>query len=785
MAEIASHEAKLPGSLDEDAVKPVDSTPASPSTLHGTEKEERDGEKKQLEEHLPDAEDEFFNEVEEENDAFEYPLEESIWETAFMMFLRFENGETPWGAVDKIIMAMTVFVNLAVQALFVAIIERDMLDNPYTSDNILTMLQWRANEGHRDKHVDPSGTTLIQRLCSQSLWSHEQDEYDQMADYLNKPMHGKVLSGLAMVLWIICVMKEYARVVDMSTAVWSLKTITNDEAGVMKIKNAEGDERFNVVGISVQSRFLCMFFVVLPRAMIALSLAIWGSQYLAETVDLGDIILNSMALAFVMDIDEMLYNVFATHRLKKASQKWEAIPCGNRRRLPGDLYLVDLIRYIMTVLVVVLCIVGFLLPFEDHVKAAEQALCGGDMDFYWMNGAWSTDAQGGHEGYSHVIIQANEKAPQSCGTPGLPGQAGKTLAAKMEQEAAAKSSAQNQANNQIGRVLQHAFRDEKKSKLRVRASGWTAPSDTLVDVIKNTGEYTFSRHAVLPFCKGFEPSKGLGNCPALENASFDPTEYVSEQNTQLQNAEVKDGACLWPKSRFECEDNTMPGEVLWYACDIDSEHQPLPWYLYGQRNAVKQKFCKAKEPEPDDAANDTDSNATSSGNGSSSGGGGGGSPRRLQEEPKPPKDTCPDETLRTLCPELCEPDMESDYDGDSWEPKALPSLAGDDDEEDRRRLSGGRGAVRTESQSFSRLLGGQRHRRGRPEATLSRYAQEVDSLRAELASVKLEAEEAMQRERLRSTSLEGEVAALKQQMAAVLATLQQQSMPTPGRGMDI
>merc|ERR1712137_258258 len=57
-------------------------------------------------------------------------------------------------------------------------------------------------------------------------------------------------------------------------------------------------------------------FAVIPRILIAAALGVVGVIYLLNTLTLSDMLLNCMCLAFVVDIDELLFDAFAPKRVR-------------------------------------------------------------------------------------------------------------------------------------------------------------------------------------------------------------------------------------------------------------------------------------------------------------------------------------------------------------------------------------------------------------------------------------------------------------------------------------
>jgi len=78
----------------------------------------------------------------------------------------------------------------------------------------------------------------------------------------------------------------------------------NEEIG------AERRQMNHIVALNGPARFACFFGVILPRICIALFLWYMGYQWLAATTHFKDLVLNALALEFVVKIDEIFYEAF-------------------------------------------------------------------------------------------------------------------------------------------------------------------------------------------------------------------------------------------------------------------------------------------------------------------------------------------------------------------------------------------------------------------------------------------------------------------------------------------
>lgn len=75
-------------------------------------------------------------------------------------------------------------------------------------------------------------------------------------------------------------------------------------------------------------------------------LGVIGCQYLAQTSSLSDIVLNAVALAFVLEVDELVANVLLTEKLRGLLPKIKPISCGTTSH--NFTPVKDLVRYTLT-----------------------------------------------------------------------------------------------------------------------------------------------------------------------------------------------------------------------------------------------------------------------------------------------------------------------------------------------------------------------------------------------------------------------------------------------------
>jgi hypothetical protein len=122
-------------------------------------------------------------------------------------------------------------------------------------------------------------------------------------------------------------------------------------------------------------RLLSFILVQLFRLAIAAALCYGGSYFIAHTIALGDLILNCVALEFVLEVDELLYDAFAPLKLKDALAKAAELDLPRLRTVHGQD--VPPVLRLCTAIVMLGFMVGTNIAPQAHVLSeAGDAMCG-------------------------------------------------------------------------------------------------------------------------------------------------------------------------------------------------------------------------------------------------------------------------------------------------------------------------------------------------------------------------------------------------------------------------
>jgi len=323
-----------------------------------------------------------------------YCFNESVWDSTLFVGL-VEGG---LASVDMVLIAM---LNFGIQAYFCGLLfNLGLVDSPGAvfKEEMQDFVQWRMGVAHQAENYDPlTNTSLAQRVCQEyggTIASRsQQNDFERYHEYLdlktNKSSYfqGPGLLMLALALWMALILKEIISVVGfarMLAAVYGPKT---------EIIKHEEDGSIELLSMS-RGRTIAMFIcVALPRFGIAGFLGFVGTYYLGQTFSVEEIILNAMALGFVLEIDELLF-CFAPSAARYVVSNLQNVPIESEADMEDDKEhpgscrslgraLVERSRVLLVILIVAVFVARFTLiqEVEENMKLAQTILCDGNLSF--------------------------------------------------------------------------------------------------------------------------------------------------------------------------------------------------------------------------------------------------------------------------------------------------------------------------------------------------------------------------------------------------------------------
>lgn len=318
-----------------------------------------------------------------EGEDLEYTFSASVWDASLVLFFRFMENMQVGSCTDKLSILIAYAGTMFMQFTLIMSIYIGILDGPFPEWTLREMRNWRENQANQTvMHYWSNGsartTNQATLMCENKLWSWEQTVFNDAYDYTRpkfdfgrSTIPGTWLGFLCVTVWVCCVFKDFERWTIM------LRALIAMHMGVDSvIEKSVGIEKYSarVHSASFFTRLAILVFVMIPRFFVISALLYVGCKWISQTHLFEDIIINCVALMFVLNLDELLYVVILPAAVRKTVEGLEPIPL-TRFILLGDVEIADLIRWILIATVLFASYYTFLDPFFFTLEDVTTTLC--------------------------------------------------------------------------------------------------------------------------------------------------------------------------------------------------------------------------------------------------------------------------------------------------------------------------------------------------------------------------------------------------------------------------
>ena len=295
-----------------------------------------------------------------------------------------------FGHADSIMTCILLVLNVVMQFYFCTLIALNLgsVDEMgLSTDQLESFLHWRLSVAHHVDHYDStSNTSLASRVCDGFgglTASHTQkDAFDNFDSYLGDGSLVDVLLGgpglclLALACWFCLVAEDLLSNLEFS---YALLTISGRHT---VIRAPYSIQHLNWKRVAVILSTVCF-----PRFAVALTLFYTGAMFLVHTAVLSDLILNAMALGFVLDLDNMLFT-FLTPKVRSAVSNMDPFEL---KSLLGKINIAFLRPSFLLVTAVGMMVCQQLLLSNvlTRMMSAQDVLCGGNLQFVYVLDAFT------------------------------------------------------------------------------------------------------------------------------------------------------------------------------------------------------------------------------------------------------------------------------------------------------------------------------------------------------------------------------------------------------------
>eukprot|EP00928_Gymnodinium_smaydae_P045615 TRINITY_DN30384_c0_g1_i1.p1 TRINITY_DN30384_c0_g1~~TRINITY_DN30384_c0_g1_i1.p1 ORF type:complete len:1011 (+),score=159.48 TRINITY_DN30384_c0_g1_i1:156-3188(+) len=344
-----------------------------------------------------------------ELEADEYEITESIWDVAPFIGLK------ALGCGGSLMTFLVLLINVFMQAAFCMIILNNLAQESFGEEDLEGLKSWRMSTAHDARNLNTiTMTTLASRVCGEdgalSVSTNQAIALEEVRRYLpgeglldatmaasGRRLKAKGLGGaaaagalgdessslasyfpgylmcmLALACWYIVIGKEVYNILRFGRAFFGVQH-------KLRSRILEEEDGIRFVSMS-PARRVGGLFVVVVRLSIVAALIYGGTKYLVYTMTYEDMLLNALALEFVINLDEFLFESLGPIVAKRFVAKLQPLPMKPWPHIRGA----DCMSLLLPILVIVGIWITYARQLETHIdnlRQAQKIICGGNTDF--------------------------------------------------------------------------------------------------------------------------------------------------------------------------------------------------------------------------------------------------------------------------------------------------------------------------------------------------------------------------------------------------------------------
>ncbi|CAE7269885.1 unnamed protein product, partial [Symbiodinium sp. KB8] len=304
-------------------------------------------------------------------------------------------GETVWnfvlviglldcGTMDTLIAFALMIGNAMMQALFcIAIMSPEFRGTAFASQ-LAVAKKWRLGVGHDSTYMDSTPTSLVARVCgsdetlivanSQATLVRDITAYlgFDNADGSSWFSPGALLSTLCILHWCLYIFEEIRSI---CSTMHAISNVPRDQKSEMR--------GGRLIRISY-FRFLSYFLLTVIRSCIAAVLLYAGVLWLAGTTSIASLMVNSVALAAIMDIDEKIFAALMPRQIQVEMDGLQPFTATYSRR---SSQVESMLLSAVTAGLLAWSFVFLIHPLSHDMRDVKGEYCGGNQDFVLKSNA--------------------------------------------------------------------------------------------------------------------------------------------------------------------------------------------------------------------------------------------------------------------------------------------------------------------------------------------------------------------------------------------------------------
>lgn len=248
-------------------------------------------------------------------------LKESVWDAS--LFLLY----SPLGRGTNCTVLVPVILTMFLQMSFTGVVSLFIVNSETSPLMFQSDFQTWFNDADTD--VVTAVCSGDASLTSSFLQASTFDIYNTYSGTIFGGGHGLHSAGpftcfLVCCAWILTVLQEFGQVMDKLLGVWNTtdRSVQVMELQIFQTSNSSG---FSILAIPPH-RAAWFIFITSVECVVAVFLLIAGIRWLVSTTEIVELLLNGVALSYIMDLDELIYNVFIPMKLSTLMALLEPLP---------------------------------------------------------------------------------------------------------------------------------------------------------------------------------------------------------------------------------------------------------------------------------------------------------------------------------------------------------------------------------------------------------------------------------------------------------------------------
>lgn len=289
-----------------------------------------------------------------------YQLKLSVWDGSLFF------GLAGFRKVDHVLFGQALCLNAALQACVCVLVYHLGIDNrkQFADERVDAFKRWRIQSDETDWagvcSLDfATSTNYLQLSTKENVDNYYENVFDGF------PV-GPVLCRIVIILWSATVVNLLRDLADCAVALVQLT-----DWNTRSTKVSHGLRSYTVHSIP-PLRLAFMLVNVFFQLCVVLVLLIWGSLWLVNTTELSELLLNSVALGFITDTDELLFQALVPNIVKGMTLNIEPLALVPPGRLPPLRSILSACTVVSASMVAHFTIIA---DVEESLSSVNEAMC--------------------------------------------------------------------------------------------------------------------------------------------------------------------------------------------------------------------------------------------------------------------------------------------------------------------------------------------------------------------------------------------------------------------------